>query len=881
MSRRTPLAVGIYHALIVTLLPRAFRARHGSGMISTFADVHAAASERGAGWSALTSELPGLFTLALVERGLRRRPDELPLHREESMLAAFSQDLRYAVRSLRSAPGFALVAILSLGLGIGANTAIFSVVNGVLLKPLAVHAPDDLLLLGEQGSSPGVSNLNSTSIANYLAWKSRSRTLQIAAYGFNAGTLTGQGDPVRVQGSGVDAGFFGLLGVQPLIGRTFRETDTDPAGEASIVLSYPFWQQSFGGDSGIVGKLLMLNDRPRRVIGIMPRRFSYPAPAVQYWTPYRFSAEEKANHDQYFLQVLGRKHDGVSLAQVRADLAAIQSQLRTEWPAFNATLTIGAYPLIDSIVDSVRTQVLVLMGAVAFVLLITCANLGTLFLARAGARQRELAVRQALGAGTRRVAQQLMTESTLLALAGAVAAIGIGRLFLRMILAAQGALQLPRTNEITLDWRVLLFTLGIGLVAGLAFGLFPVFRLRGGKPYESLRAGSRGASAAGGGRSALVIAQLALSVVLLTGAGLLIRSFARLQRVDPGFNPRGLLSFSVAGSDSLFLRVASQRIRELPGVLSVGLTTQLPITGRGGGAWFNRIDRPVPAGQTPSGEADRVVTADFFTTLRIPVRKGRALEETDGPSSPGVVINEALAAKYYPGEDPIGKLVYLGTSTNRLFDHAAIVGVVADTRDAGMSVGSVPVVYMPLAFAPYIRSAAFVVRAEGDPLALVPSIRAAIRSIDAKAPVTQVNTMEDVVNDSFAPARWSTTLMTVFAAVALVTSVIGIFGVLSYIVAQRTRELGIRLALGATSARVQQLVLVRATVLIGVGIGLGLATAYGLTRLMRGLLFEVQPGDPLTFASVGMLLAALALLACYLPVRRATRIDPTIALRAE
>jgi predicted permease len=571
----------------------------------------------------------------------------------------------------------------------------------------------------------------------------------------------------------------------------------------------------------------------------------------------------------------------VTIEQARAEMDLVAARLRRDWPVFNADLRIVIYPVMETTVSGVRTQLFVLMGAVAFVLLITCANLGNLLMARAAARRRELAVRQALGAGQRRIAQQLITESMLLAMLGAVVGLFLGEAFLRMILAAQGTLNLPRTEDIALDGRVLAFTLGVGVIAGVFFGTFPIWELRKAR-FEALRAGSRSIAGGRGMRDLLVVSQLAFAMVLLTGAGLLLRSFQRLHQVNPGFSaPQSqLLTFSTTG-DSVFLRRSIERLRALPGVRSVAMIGQLPVTGRGGGAWFNRMDRQLPPGETPQGEIYRVVTPEIFSTLGIRIQRGRALDASDNRGNPVVVVNAALARKYYPNEEPLGKKIYLGAPENRIIDNATIIGISDDTRDGGMASDPLPIVYVGNVYAPWATNFAFVIRTDGNAEALAAPTRAAIKEINPKVIITSMRTMRDVVSAAFAPARWSTTLVGVFAAVALVISLVGIFGVLSFLVAQRTKELGIRLALGASSGRVQRLVVGRALALAGSGLAVGSVGAFYLTRAMTSLLFEIKPADPLTMVAVGAVLLGMALMASWIPARRATRIDPLAALRSD
>jgi putative ABC transport system permease protein len=792
-------------------------------------------------------------------------------------------DLRFAIRSLRRNPGFTAVAVLTLALGVGANTAIFSVVNGVLLKPLPVHDPARLMAVGEQSRSGGPGTISVTSPANLFDWQRSATTMRIAGFTGQSGTLTGRGEPQLLLGIRSVGGILELLGVPPLFGRLLTVGDEDPSSPQVIVLSYATWRELFGEDRGALGQSVTIDGSPRTIVGVMPPDFSFLGGPSAFYLPARFDAQFRENRDQYFIQAVGRLKPAATIDQARTEMETVAARLRRDWPVYNTNLKILAVPLQETIVGGARTQLTVLMGAVAFVLLITCANLGNLLLARAAARRREIAVRQALGAGQGRIARQLLSESVVLALIGGALGLAVGKLFLALLLAAQATTNLPRVDEIALDERVLGFTFGVSLLAGLIFGSIPAWQLARGGSSEALRVGTRGSAGHQWARSTLVVSELALAMMLLTGAGLLLRSFDLLRRVNPGVRPEHVLTFSIRlpHEDPTFFPRSIERIRAMPGVRSAALVSQLPITGRGIGAWLNRIDRPFPPGVNPSGEAYRVVTPDYFATVGVGLKRGRLLQTTDRRETPVVVVNEALVRKYYPGEDPLGRPIYLGAPDNRLFESGTIVGVVADTRDAGLGSDPLPTVYIPLAVMPTWPAFSYVVRTQGDPTAVVAAVRASIRELASALPVRDVQTMEDVLSTAIAPARWSTTLLGVFAAVALTIAVLGVFGVLSFIVTQRTRELGIRIALGAQASQVRRMVVARGLVLILSGVVLGLAGAVALTRFMGSLLYGVTATDPATYAGVAALLVAAAVLASYLPARRATQVDPTLALRME
>ena len=886
---RTPAAVRAYRALLALLLPPRFRGDFAHEMALVFADLHAEATRtRGCrgGLRVLAAELPGLLALALRERRAERAErahSTTAVPEDKDMLESLLRDLRFAGRSLRRSPGFAAVAVLTLALGVGANTAIFSVVNGVLLTPLALREPDRLVALGEGAEGGAPTDFSTTSPGSFFDWQRQATRLRLAGFTGSEATLTGRGEPERLVGVSTIGGLFEVLGVPPLLGRPIARADEDPSAERVVVLSHGAWRRLFGGDRGALGRTITLNGTPRTVVGVMPASFRFPDGTTEFWAPSRFEPDFRANRDQYFIQVVGRLAPGVSVEAARAEMATIAERLRRDWPLYNGDFRIVVRPLQETVVEGVRTRLFVVMGAVAFVLLITCANLGNLLLARASVRRREIAIRQALGAGRGRVVRQLLTESLLLALVGGAAGLLVGKLFLQVLLAAQATTNLPRADEIGLDPRVLLFTLGVSVVAGLAFGSLPAWQLARGRSTEALREGARGSAGHQWARSALVVSELALAMVLLTGAGLLLRSFALLQRVDPGFPADHILTFDVALRDrnATFFPASVERIAALPGVRSAALVSQLPITGRGIGAWFNRLDRPLPPGVKPTGEVYRVVSPEYFATLGLPLKRGRLLTAGDRRERPAVVINEALAKRYYPGEEPLGKEIYLGAPDNRLFDRGTIVGVVGNTRDDGLGREPLPTVYIPLAVMPDWPFFSYVVRTAGAPGPVAAAAREAIRALDPNLPVRNVRTLDAVLAESVAPARWSTTLLGVFAAIALLMAGLGVFGVLSFAVTQRTRELGIRIALGAAPASVQRMVVGQGLGLVGAGLALGLVGAFALTRLMASMLYGVAPTDPVTYAAVGAVLVAIAVVASYLPARRATRVDPIIALRAD
>jgi predicted permease len=874
------MTIRIYRALLALLLPSRFHDAFAGDMIAVFTEL---ARERGP--RALVDELPGLLRLAVrARRGDRTtRAHEVTARLGENVFDSFTQDVRFALRGLRRAPVFFGVAVATLALGIGANTAIFSVVNGVLLSPLRLGDPDRLVALNEATTGQSGVSVSETSPGSFFDWQARSTTMRIAGYATVGRVLTGHGEPEQLSGTTSIGGLLQVTGVRPLFGRLLTLADEAPDAEQVVVLSFDAWHRFFGDDRSILGRRLDLSGVPRVIVGVMPAGFTFPGAPNDFWVPSRFDAAFRANRDQYFITAIGRLAPDATLEQARAEMRIESARLARDWPKYNQGTRITVTPLRDTIVGNVGLQLWVLMAAVGFVLIITCANIGSLLLARATARRREVAVRRSLGASAGRIGRQLVTESIVLAALGGLAGLAVGRGFLRLLLAAQATTNLPRADEIALDGRVLVFTLAASVAAGLLFGAAPAWQLSRSSAAEALRDGARGTFASQWARSLLVVAELALAMVLLTGAGLVLRSLALLQHVNPGVRGDHVLTFSVAPRkpNVSFFPSSLERIRALPGVRAAALVTTLPVSGRGIGAWYNRIHRPLPDNVKPTGEAYRVVTPGYFSTVGIALRSGRLFDDGDRRESPAIIVNEALVKKFYPGEDPLGKPVYLGAPDNRLFDSAPIVGVVADTRDAGLGSNPLPAVYIPLAVIPQWPAFSYVVRTGPEPTTIMPAARRIIRELDATVPIRNVQTLDDVVSAAIAPTRWSTTLLGTFAALALAMAILGVFGVLSFLVTQRTRELGIRIALGAPARSVRRLVLRRALGLVAAGLAIGVVGALMLTRFMTTLLYGVEPTDPATFAGVSAMLVGAALLASYLPARRATRVDPIVALRAE
>ncbi len=800
------------------------------------------------------------------------------------------QDFHYALRRLLKNPGFTAVAVLTLALGIGANTAIFSVINAVLLRPLPYPEADRLV--GVYQVWKGERNVMSP--ANFLDIRAQSQTLADAA-ALNSGeyTLTGAGDPIRLRGSEVSASFFDVLRARPLLGRTFAPGENEPGKDKVAVLSYGLWQQRFGGRTDLPGTSISVDGTPRTVIGIMPPGFSYPSDQA-LWIPFEYTDSLKGARGAWYLDVIARLEPGVSSEQSASEVGTLGSALERQYPRENTDVGFTTFPLQEALVGDLRPAFLVLIGAVGFVLLIACANVANLLLARAAARETELAVRTAMGAGRGRLVRQLLTESLVLGTLGGLAGLLIASWGCDALVALQPD-GIPRLNEIAIDRNAVLFTAGIALVTGLVFGAIPAVQMTRGSLATSLKEGGRGNMAAHGSarmRAALVVAEMALAVMLLAGAGLLIKSFGRLQAVDPGFQPDQTLSFELSLPGTTYEQDAQiaafydrllDRVRSLPGVRSAGAVMGLPLSGMRFNISFRVQGRPDAApGQEPAMEV-RVATADYFRTLGIPLLRGRFFADSDTADAPQVaILSEAAARKYVPNEDPIGKQIVMGWRRRPDGNRAGgeVIGVVGNVKELGLDEEYPAEIYLPARQWPVGRMAV-VARTAVPPLTLAEEMTQAVHELDANLPVADLRTVSDVVAESIAQPRFYMTLLAVFAAVALVLAAIGIFGVMSYTVSQRTREIGIRMALGAQGGSVVSMVVRQAMLLAIVGLALGLVAAAALSRTMTTLLFELSPTDPATFATVASVLALVAFLASYLPARRAASVDPIEALRAE
>jgi putative ABC transport system permease protein len=802
--------------------------------------------------------------------------------------ADFLSDIRFAGRGLIRNRVFALSAIATLALGIGANSAIFSVVNNVLLRPLPYPAPDRLVVVW--GRYPEFGR-TSTSLPDYMDWRSGTTGTfaSMAARHSTTFNFMTDGDPIQLKADRVTANFFATVGVQPMMGRAFRAEEELGGDDNVVILSHGFWQRQFGGRRDIVGSTILLNGVANEVVGVAPPAFRFWR-EVDLWAPARTDTPN-ANRRSEYLTIFGRLRPAATLEQATAEMASVVKRLADEYPATNASLTSEVVTLHDQTVASVRSPLFVFATAVGLVLLIACANVANLLLARAASREREIAVRSALGASRGRLLRQLLTESTLVAAVGGIVGLLVASWAIGM-LRASGTSLLPRLDEIRVDAVVVGFSLALSFVTGLLFGLAPALRLAAGSLHASIKEGARGA--AGGAatrfRNALVLAEVALAVVLLVGAGLLIRSFDKLTRVDPGFNPQGILTYQVGLPSSRYapptLPPTYAQLLEhsaaVPGVRAVALSADLPMLGAGyiTFAVEGRVRPPQTEGAAPEDVQPFSVSPGYLEVMGLRLRRGRFIEARDVDGAGNVaVINTEFARRFIPeGQEALGKRVTFGNPADPAATWRTIVGVVDLVAQEGLDAKPYPQIYLPIAQAPQ-RGVYLSVRTEGEPLALVPGLREALRRVDAELPMNDVRTMQNRVDENIAAPRISVIVLTAFAGLALVLAAIGIYGVLAYAVAQRTREIGIRMALGANAGNVRRLIVRQGMTPAIVGLAVGLAGAYLSTGLMERLLYGVAPRDPATFVAVALFLGAVAFFASYIPARRATQVAPTEALR--
>ena len=885
--------------------PSEFRLAYGAGMEQTFTErlTDVRLTKRPAKLAAfLIREALGVAASAILHRVSRlhsvtgrgghssRTPGPTPPAggNRRSFAILLLQDAKHAFRSLVKNPGYAIVAVLTLALGIGANSAIFSVVNGVLLKPLPYRNPQQLVQIWEtdpQGNGWGFSPPNFESYSGDVALLD-----DMVAYGPTTLTLTGNGDPERLSAMQISAGFFEFLGSPLAFGREFLPEEdgfvADPGAEQLVILDYGMWQRRFGGDRNVLGEALVLDGVSRTIVGIAPQDLPFGSGRTDVWITWPFDERDLILRGRHWITALGRLQPDVTLEAAATELETIAVRLGESYPESNAGWGILVVPLMNEVVGDVKTPLWILLGAVGLVLLVACANVANLSLARAEARSRELAVRAALGASRSRLLCLLLSESVLLALLGGVAGLGLAWVGVNAVLGGVGS-GVPRAGEVSLDATVLGFTTLVALFAGIAVGLIAAWQGMRRNQLVSLKEGGQGALSVGRRRvrGGLVIAEVALSLMLVIGAGLLIKSFWLLTHVDAGFDHRRLLTATISLPEASYQTDAQRAklfadlvrgVQAAPGVVAAAATTGLPIVG----GRITTISLPERPDELIRPIARRRVTGDYFRTMGIPLVAGRAFEVSDVPSSPHVVvINETLSRRIYPDEEALGKHILWGGPRGP--ESLEIVGIVGDVKQHGLANDVLPAMYLEYAQIYVSESMYLAVRTTGDPLGLTPLIRDALRVLDPTLPIYEVAAMDQLLSDSVGSERFSMLLLGLFAAVALALGSIGIYGVMSYTVSQRTREVGVRMALGAAQANVVALVVRQGMLLTTLGVLLGAAGAVALSRVLTGMLFQVSATDPLTFVSVTILLAIVALIACYLPARRAASVDPLEALRYE
>jgi predicted permease len=816
-----------------------------------------------------------------------------------SFLETLFQDVRHGIRAMLRTPVFTAIAVIVLALGIGANTAIFSVVDAVLLRPLAYRDSDRLVTILMNGEGP-------VSVANYIDWRDQSHSFAaMGAADYWSPNLTGVDAPEHIAGLKVTQSLFPMLGVDPLLGRVFVEGEDKDGGDREVILSYRLWQRRFSSGRNVLGKPIVLDGNAYIVVGVMPEGFHFApfwATKAELWVPNAFGARIH-NRGGNSLRIFARLKDGVSLTRARAEIASITARLEQQYPGTNRDAVMT--PLKEKVVGPIETPLLVLLGAVAFVLLITCSNVAHMLLARAATRQKEVAVRSALGARRGRLIRQFLTESILLGALGGAAGLLLAMIATRALIAISPA-NIPRVQTVSIDLRAALFLFSATILTSVGFGLAPALQASSVNVNDTLKEGGRGGSEGvrrNRLRSLLVVSEFALALMLLVGAGLMIRTFAALEAVNPGFNPHNVISMivSVSGSKEedpgrreLFYRQLLERVRSLPGVQAAGAINHLPLAGDLWGWHFAIEGRPKPRPGEEPGAVYRMVTPGYFSAMRLPLVRGRDLTEADNVTAPGVVIvNEQAARQYWPAEDPIGKRVCFDDDTTNPTAWLTIIGIAKDAKQDNWTDKATPEAYLA-AFqnhdylgdsgteaSKHMNYITLVARTALDPALAASAMKEAARSFDRNLAITQVVTMDGVVAEANSQPRFEMLLLTIFAAVALVLAVVGIYGVISYSASRRTHEIGVRMSLGATRGDVLFLVVRQAVWLAVAGSVAGIAGALLLSRLMAKLLYGVQPTDPATFVVVAIGLGLVAMLACYIPARRAMRIDPIAALRYE
>lgn len=796
------------------------------------------------------------------------------------------KDVRFAVRSFMKRPGFLVIAVATLALGIGATTAMFTVVNSVLLRPLQFPEPEGIVLFYGINPRQGITQSN-MSMPDIVDWQKQASSFDQIAGFVSGGLFLSAGDETeRVRGTGVSGEFFPLFKTNPIYGRTLQPADMQQGGEPVVVISYALWQRRFGGATSVVNSKVLLNGKAATIVGVMPAGFSYPADC-EAWTAFPLNEPDQPR-DNRFISVVTRLKPGVSMSQAQTEMDTISQRLAQNYGETNSGWTVQLVELRESLVGELRTSLLILLGAVAFVLLIACANVANLMLARAVYRQKEIAVRTALGASRLRIVRQLLTESLLLSVVSGVIGFTLSFGLIRLLIAISPP-NTPRLEEIGIDWRVFSVTLAVAVFAGLLFGLFPALQTSRPNLNDTLKdSGQRGSQFGGRNRagSLFIVSEIALSFILLAGAGLLIKSFLHLREIDPGFNGDNVLTMRLSLPPGKYkqgepraqiYKQLIDQVKATPGVKSAAAILSLPLRGDNYDVWRGVVAEGRPLTPEEQTNAQNLpVTPDYFQTLQIPLQKGRLFTDQDTlENTKVVIINETFARRLWPGENPIGRrfAVWRDEKFSR-----EVVGVVGDTK-ASLDKEAGNQMYIPYAQDPTWGSLSLVVRTSGEPTALAGAVREAIRSIDKAVPNYNLKTMNDVISASAAPRRVPMLLLSAFAGVAMLLAMLGIYGVTSYYVTQRTHEIGVRMALGAQIVDVLKLVLSRAMALAVIGIGIGVVGAIALTRYLTTLLFGVKPIDVVTFVGVALILTAVVFVACLVPARRATKIDPLEALK--
>lgn len=820
-------------------------------------------------------------------------------------MTALTQDLRSGVRQLHKNPGFAAIAVLTIALGIGTTTAMFSVVNAVLLRPLPFPHPERLVAIGEYDTRSGFPKnaTGSVSYPNMADLRTRNRSLtDVSVFGWSEATVTGQGQPRHVGISTVNASLFKILDAQPYLGRTFT-TDEDQPGHYPAVLSYQFWRTYFSGNKDVIGRNIDLDGRPYHVVGVMPAGFQFPitSDTRDLWITISRDGESDSPGDMpvtaqrgaHMFNAIARLRDGVTIQQANADITSVAQALTREYPNSNSHSGILAVSELQFLVGDVRTPLMILLAAVGLVLLIACVNVANLLLVRGSDRLREIGIRAALGASRLRLMRQLITESILLSISGAALGVFLASWMIAGVLHLYPE-NLPRADQVGIDVRVLLFSTALAIVTGVLFGLVPSFQIAPISLVANIRAGDRASTSSRGHnrlRSGLVIAETAVGVMLLIGAGLLLRSLHRLARVDLGFDPDHLLTASFDLSETRykpdqqdrFVHELLARLNSLPGVVGASGAMPLPLSNNSWGISFNLVDHPVPEANQPSA-GFYLVTNGFFETMKMPLVRGRFFDERDQRNSePVMVITESFARKYFPNEDPIGRKIEIGADegpTRAKYKIREVVGIVGDLRTNELEKEPVPAYYVPLSQLIF-GSPTLVLRTQGEPMALASAVGKTLRGMDSEVALYDVKTMNDYLALDLGRARFQTVLLSLFAGIALLLTAVGLYGVMAQSVAQRTREIGIRMAMGATRENIRAMVLWRGTFLSLAGTAIGIVGALVFARLIESLLYEIPPRDPMTYVSVCVVLGIVALLASYIPAVRATRLDPMVALRYE